>query len=75
MKTLDVHKIFFLGKRKSTLYAAMSNYITKTFQKKLYVDTKSMFYLKNFFTIFETTKIADFQMKRSPNFFFFQKKH
>ena len=51
----------------------MSNYITKTFQKKLYVDTKSMFYLKNFFTIFETTKIADFQMKRSPNFFFFQK--
>ena len=50
----------------------MSNYIT-TFQKKLYVDTKSMAYLKNFSTIFETTKIADFQMKKSPNFFFFQK--
>ena len=51
----------------------MSNYVTKTFQKKLYVDTKSMAYLKKFSTIFETTKIADFQMKKSPNFFFFQK--
>jgi len=51
----------------------MSNYVTKTFQKKLYVDTKSMAYLKKFSTIFETTKIADFQMKKSPNFFFFKK--
>jgi len=32
-----------------------------------------MFCLKIFFTIFETTKSGDFQMKRSPNFFFFQK--